>query len=81
MFEAESFDFGQFFKMTEQFNLTQNTDKLKLLQISFDNGFQNDAAEILDFSEQESSMIAKEIASNENKTTIFNVRLFSALKK
>lgn len=80
MFEAESFDFGQFFKMTVQFNLTQNTDKLKLLQISFDNGFQNDAPEILDFSEQESSAIAREIALNENKTTILNVRLFSALK-
>ncbi len=77
----DGFDFDKFFRLTAENNLTKSSDKLRLLQISFDNGFEDDAGEILGFSDIEDSAITEMLVYNENKTKLQNFRLFSELKE
>lgn len=79
MLEAETFDFAKFFKISAQYNFIGHNDKLKLLQISFDNGFSDNADEIASLSDMEASAIVKNIDFIENKTIILNFRLYSYL--
>lgn len=81
LFYPDGFDFDKFFRLTAENNLTKSSDKLRLLQISFDNGFEDDAGEILGFSDIEDSAITEMLVYNENKTKLQNFRLFSELKE
>ncbi|MDD5020579.1 MAG: hypothetical protein PHR82_00385 [Endomicrobiaceae bacterium] len=78
---ADSFDFNKFFKLVKENDLTKNQNKLKLLQTSFDNGFEDNADEILGFSDVETAAVIEVLDDNDNKTALLNFRLFSELKE